>query len=50
MTTGLKKNAFNIGSVKFSNSLSPHSIVKKVRTGIKSSQGTQAVPGKSQGS
>ena len=33
------KNAFNIGSVKFTNSLSPPSIVKKVRTGSKSSQG-----------
>ena len=34
------KNAFNVGSVKFANSLSPPSIVKKVRTGSKSSQGT----------
>ena len=34
-----KKNAFNVGSVKFANSLSPPSIVKKVRTGSKSSQG-----------
>ena len=34
------KNAFKVGSVKFSNSLSPPSIVKKVRTGSKSSQGT----------
>ena len=32
--------AFNVGSVKFINSLSPPSIVKKVRTGSKSSQGT----------
>ena len=39
MTTCLK-NAFNVGSVKFANSLSPLSIVKKVRTGSKSSQGT----------
>ena len=35
-----KKNAFNVGSVKFANSLSPLSIVKKVLTGSKSSQGT----------
>ena len=34
------KNAFKIGSVKFANSLSLPSIVKKVRTGSKSSQGT----------
>ena len=34
------KNAFKVGSVKFPNSLSPPSIVKKVRTGSKSSQGT----------
>ena len=34
------KNAFEVGSVKFANSLSPPSIVKKVRTGSKSSQGT----------
>ena len=34
------KNAFKIGSVKFANSLSPPSIVKKVRTRSKSSQGT----------
>ena len=34
------KNAFKVGSVKFANSLSPPSIVKKVRTGSKSSQGT----------
>ena len=34
------KNAFKVGSVKFTNSLSPPSIVKKVRTGSKSSQGT----------
>ena len=34
------KNAFKFGSVKFANSLSPLSIVKKVRTGNKSSQGT----------
>ena len=39
MTTGLK-NAFNVGSIKFANSLSPPSIAKKVRTGSKSSQGT----------
>ena len=37
-------------SVKFANSLSPPSIVKKVRTGSKSSQGTYVMPGKSQGS
>ena len=35
-----KKNAFKVGSIKFANSLSPPSIVKKVRTGSKSSQGT----------
>ena len=34
------KNVFKAGSVKFANSLSPPSIVKKVRTGSKSSQGT----------
>ena len=34
------KNAFKVGSVKFANSLSPPSIVKKVRTGSKSCQGT----------
>ena len=34
------KNGFKVGSVKFANSLSPPSIVKKVRTGSKSSQGT----------
>ena len=34
------KNAFKVGSVKFANSLSLPSIVKKVRTGSKSSQGT----------
>ena len=44
------KNAFKVGSVKFANSLSPPSIVKKVRIGSKSSQGTYARPGKSQGS
>ena len=39
MTTGFK-NAFKVGRVKFANSLSPPSIVKKVRTGSKSSPGT----------
>ena len=34
------KNVFKVGSVKFANSLSPPSIVKEVRTGSKSSQGT----------
>ena len=34
------KNVFKVGSVKFANSLSPPSIVKKVRTGSNSSQGT----------
>ena len=34
------KNVFKVGSVKFANSLSPPSIVKKVRTGSKSRQGT----------
>ena len=32
------KNVFKDGSVKFANSLSPPSIVKKVHTGSKSSQ------------
>ena len=36
----MTKNVFKVGSVKFANSLSPPSIVKKVRTGSKSSQGT----------
>ena len=39
VTTGLK-NAFKVGSVKFANSLSPPSTVKKVRTGSKRSQET----------
>ena len=39
LTTGLQ-TVFEVGSVKFANSLSPPSIVKKVRTGSKSSQGT----------
>ena len=34
------KNVFKVGSVKFANSLSPPTSVKKVRTGRKSSQGT----------
>ena len=34
------KNVFKVGSVKFANSLSLPSIVKKVRTGSKSIQGT----------
>ena len=34
------KNVFKVSRVKFANSLSPPSIVKKVRTGSKSSQGT----------
>ena len=34
------KNVFKLGSVKFANSLSPPSILKKVLTGRKSSQGT----------
>ena len=34
------KNVLKVGSVKFANSLSPPTIVKKVRTGSKSSQGT----------
>ena len=34
------KNAFTVGSVKFTNSLSPPSIVKEERTRSKSSQGT----------
>ena len=39
LTTSLK-NFFKFDSVKFANSVSPPSIVKKVRTGSKSSQGT----------
>ena len=50
MTTGLKKMPLKLAVQKFANSLSPPSIVKKVRTGSKSSQGTLAMPGKSQGS
>ena len=34
------KKIFEVGSVKLANSLSPPSIVKKIRTGSKSSQGT----------
>ena len=34
------KKFFEVGRVKFANSLSPPSIVKKVCSGIKSSQGT----------
>ena len=36
LTAGLQK----VGSIKYANSVSPPSIVKKVRTGSKSSQGT----------
>ena len=36
----LTTNVFKVGSVKFAYSLSPPSIVKKVRTGSKNSQGT----------
>ena len=39
LTTGLK-DAFKVGAVNFAKSLSPPSIVKKIRTGSKSSQGT----------
>ena len=39
LATGLQ-NVFKVGSVKFANSLSPPSIVKKVPTGSKSSQWT----------
>ena len=39
LTTGLQ-NVLKVDSVKFANSLSPPSIMKKVRTGSKSSQGT----------
>ena len=39
LTTGLQK-CLKVGNVKFANSLSPSSIVKKVHTGNKSSQGT----------
>ena len=48
--TVVLQNAFKVGSVNFANSLSPPSIVKQVRTGSKSSQGTSAMSGKSQGS
>ena len=41
LTTGLK-NFFKAGSVKFASSLSPPSIVKKVRTGSKISQGRKS--------
>ena len=34
------KNAFKVGTVNFVNLLSPPSIVKKVHTGSKNSQGT----------
>ena len=34
------KNAFKVGSANVANSLSPPSILKKVRTGSKSGQGT----------
>ena len=44
------KNTFKVGSVNFTNSLSPPSSVKKVRTRSKSSQGIKVMPGKSQGS
>jgi len=44
------KNVLKVGSVKFANSLSLPSIVKKVCTVSKSSQGTLAMLGKSQGS
>ena len=37
----VSKNAFKVGSVKFVNSVSPPSIVKKARTRSKSSQGTK---------
>ena len=39
-TIRASKNAFKVGSVKFANSVSPPSTVKKVCTGSKSSQGT----------
>ena len=44
------KKVFKVGSAKFANSLSPPSIVKKVRTGNKNGQKTQAMQGNSQGS
>ena len=37
---GPPKMSLNVGSVKFTNSLSASSVVKKVRTGSQSSQGT----------
>ena len=40
------KNAFKLGTVNFASSLSPPSIVKKVHTGSKNSQGTSVMPGK----
>ena len=39
------ENVIKFGSVKFANSLSPSSIVKKVRTGRKSSQGQESDAG-----
>ena len=43
------KNAFKVGSVKFWNSLSPPSIVKKVHTGSKSSKGHKRCQAKVKG-
>ena len=39
-TLQASKNAFKVGSVKLKNSMSPPFILKKVRNGSKSSQGT----------
>ena len=43
------KNAFKIGSVKFAKSLSPPSILKKVRTGIKAAKGLKRCRAKVKG-
>jgi len=43
------KNVFQVGSVKFANSLSPPSIAKKVRTGSKSSKGLKRCRAKVKG-
>ena len=42
------RNAFKVGSIKFTNSLAPPSSVKKVHTRSKSRQGTWVMLGKSQ--
>ena len=44
-----QKNAFNVGMVKFTNSLSPPSIVKKVRTEVKAAKGLKRCRAKVKG-